>query len=85
MGTVLDEAQAVMDGLRQENYGDPVETHRRIGRAWGAQLGIDDIPPDIVALMMVQLKAIRQGREKRSRDNLVDAAAYTRIAELASE
>lgn len=86
MTTVLEEAGAVMDGPRQDAYGDPVENCDRIGRVWGAILGIEDIPPATVALMMTALKIVREtGTNVHHRDNLVDAAAYVRIAERAAE
>lgn len=84
--SILGEAEATMTGDRQRQYGDPVDGMRRVGAAWGALLDRDPIPPETVAAMMATLKIVREsGRDDHHRDNLVDAAAYLRIAELAED
>jgi hypothetical protein len=79
---VLDEAGQVLNGPRQDSYGDPVDTQTRIGRAWGALLDIDDIHPAVVAQMMVALKLVRDCKTP-GHDNKVDAASYCQVAALA--
>lgn len=79
--SILVEAEELLSGPREDTYGDAVEMHVRIGRAWGALLDTDDIPPALVALMMAALKGLRDTGPRPDRDNLVDGAAYFRIAE----
>jgi hypothetical protein len=43
--------------MREAEYGDALETLRKIGRVWAALLDIDDIAPHQVALMMDALKS----------------------------
>lgn len=77
----LRRAEELMQGERQADYGDPVDTAERVAHAWSAVLG-HHVSPEQYALMMAVLKIVREsGRPKQ--DNLDDACAYLRIAELA--
>jgi hypothetical protein len=80
---VLTEAGDLLNGPRQDTYGDPVAMQTRVGRVWGALLGIDDIPPARVALMMAGLKLVRDCAGVTQRDNKVDAASYIQQAAIA--
>ena len=73
------DALELVEGRRQDAYGDPAENLARIAGMWSAYLGK---PIDVhdVAQMMVLLK-ISRSRHKYRRDNYVDAVAYTLIAE----
>lgn len=80
---VLAEADNIVHGERQTNYGDPVDVHTRIGMAWAAVLGLPEpIPPRTVAWMMVVLKIMRDTTGKPIRDNPVDVAGYAAIADM---
>lgn len=79
--TVLEEAQRVVSGPRQEAYGSPYDDHTRVGRMWGAILGVPDIPAHIVSMMMVAVKVSREVNE-HGRDNLVDIAGYSLCADI---
>lgn len=70
-----------MHGERQEDYGDPVETAERVAHAWSAVLGVH-VSAEQYALMMAVLKIMRESKRPKA-DNLDDACAYLRIAELA--
>lgn len=84
--SILLEAEGVVNGPRQDAYGDPVKTCGRIGAAWGALLGIEALSASTVANMMVVLKAVREESGPRSvRDNYVDMAGYAEIGARGAE
>ncbi len=65
---------------RQEDYGDPSANLSTCGTVWSEILGIEPIPPDMVALMMCSMKLIRAAN-RINRDDLVDAVAYLMLAD----
>ena len=65
---------------RMVHYGNPTESWDRIGRMWGALLGIPDIPAETCCHMMVAMKSVRETYE-HNEDNNMDAAGYTYMAE----
>lgn len=79
------EEQAIFDE-RLPCYGDPIDCHENIGAAWAALLSqhyrvkLASIPADIVALMMVQFKAIRAVSSYKQ-DNYQDLKTYAAIAD----
>lgn len=73
--TVLEEAQRLVYGPRQESYGHPLDDFSRTGRIWGAILGIADVPAEKVALCMIGLKISREVN-LHGRDNVVDGSGY---------
>lgn len=81
--TILNDAAALIDGPRQDTYGDATENFRRIGAAWAAVLGLPEpIPARTVAWMMVSVKAVRDiAGTGDHRDNLVDAVGYLALAD----
>jgi len=62
---------------RQSQYGHPFANFTEVGRIWGAILGIKDIDPEKVALMMVGLKISRENFQHLD-DNIKDGAGYFR-------
>lgn len=82
----LPEAERAIFDERYEVYGDPVVSHANIGRAWAATLSqyygvqLSDIPPDVVALLLVQFKALRSTKAFHQ-DNYDDLRTYATIAE----
>lgn len=60
---------------RQSQYGHPFTNFTEVGRIWGAILGIKDIDPEKVALMMVGLKISRENFQHLD-DNIKDGAGY---------
>lgn len=72
---IFEEAQKLILGARQAQYGSPKQNFTAIGRIWAALLSIPDIKPETVALMMVGLKIARQANLHKT-DNLVDAIGY---------
>lgn len=69
------EARRIVSGDRPGQYGTAEDNFTRIGRKWGATLGLPDIPPETVALMMVDVKTCREAWRPK-RDNRVDAIGY---------
>lgn len=79
--TILEEAQRIVYGDREQTYGHPAknfEITRNLWNDWidGRYPG-NDIVFDVndVAMMMVLLKVARQAHGDK-RDNLVDACGY---------
>jgi hypothetical protein len=60
---------------RQSQYGHPFTNFTQVGRIWGAILGIKDIDPEKIALMMVGLKISRENFHHLD-DNIKDGAGY---------
>lgn len=72
---ILREAERLVNGDRNVDYGDPIEDFRRTADMWGAYLGIYLEPHDVAALMsMLKLSRIRWSPEKR--DHWADLAGY---------
>lgn len=76
-----------MEAARQGVYGDAEPNHARTGRMWAAllsehyQTDLAEIPPHVVAAMMVVFKMGRAVRPfKFLADNYVDAAQYLEFA-----
>lgn len=78
--TVLEEANTIIFGDREQTYGHPAKNINNIARQWSLYLEqkhglIMDISAEDVCWMMVTLKMARQINSSK-RDNLVDAAGY---------
>ncbi len=72
------EANSLVNGDRQADYGTPKENYGGIAQVWSGLLQMKlktPITPEEAALMMVGLKLQRQAM-KHKRDNLVDAHGY---------
>ena len=72
------EANRLVNGTRQADYGTPRGNYEGIAKVWSGILSSilkRDITPAEAALMMVGLKLQRQAM-KHKRDNLVDAHGY---------
>jgi len=82
--TILEEAQRLVYGDRQEAYGHPFDDFSRTGRMWGAILGIEDVSPEKVALCLAAVKISRECNAPK-RDNLTDLAGYAATCELVKE
>lgn len=82
--TILEEAGRLVHGDRGDDYGHPADDFERVGKIWGAILGIDPVPARLVALCLVGLKLSRQSN-KPKRDNLVDIAGYAETASMIEE
>jgi hypothetical protein len=86
--SVLTEADDLINGERQEAYGDPAVNLQRVAEVWKNYLSSKynqdsddyDITPEDVCWMMALLKMCRQ-MNKGSRENLIDAAGYIGLVE----
>ena len=86
-GQVLLEAHKIINGDRQQSYGNPEDTHGVIAELWNGYLlarGAADngvfLTPKDVALMMVLFKIGRELNGAGCKDNMVDAAGYIALA-----
>lgn len=94
-GNVLLEAHKIINGDRQQSYGNPEDTHGVIAELWNGYMraknatiwGADAEPmrlpqlePKDVALMMVLFKIGRELNGAGCKDNMVDAAGYIALA-----
>ena len=75
--TILEEAQEILEGDRESDYGDPVANFGRIARIASSILD-EDISPEQCVVVMMAVKLSRE-QYKHKRDNLVDLVAYTEI------
>lgn len=82
--SILQEAQRIIHGPRNEAYGHPLDDMGRTGRMWAAILGLPEVTAEQVALCMVAVKISRQ-RNKPGRDNLVDGCGYFGTIEMMQE
>ena len=84
-GSVLDEAKKVINGERQDTYGNPEDSFQLIGELWTAYIKAKFKAPGVkltrkdATLMMTLFKIAREANQGK-RDNLVDAAGYIGIA-----
>ena len=76
---VLEEAQNIVGGDRQKDYGSPQVNFQKIATMWSALLGIE-ITPRKVAIMMVAFKLARLSHSTDHRDSYVDGGGYLFIA-----
>lgn len=77
--TVLQEAQELVFGDRQQNYGDPRDNLRLIAKLWSTYLKVE-LGGDDVATMMLLLKVARfASGDRRNRDTIVDMAGYIEV------
>lgn len=81
METILEEAQRLVYGDRNQDYGHPLDDFDRAGRIIGAILGIPDVPAEKVPLIMEAIKISRECNRPK-RDNAVDGAGYWATLEM---
>ncbi len=82
--TINAEADRLIRGARNDDYGHPADDFARAGRMWGAILGLPDVTPEQVALCMIAVKIAREVHRPK-RDNLVDIAGYAGTVEMIRE
>ena len=86
--SILEEAQGIIWGDREQTYGAPSANLQRIAMLWTAYIASKEpfadrpvtFTPEDVCWMMVMLKTARQINASK-RDNLVDAAGYIGLIE----
>lgn len=87
--SVIEEAQEVIYGDREETYGHPAKNLTHIAQQWrlyfNQKHGVDmALDAEDVCWMMADLKKVRQMNSKK-RDNVVDAIGYVALVERLDE
>ena len=85
--TILQEAQRLVHGQRNDDYGHPADDFAKTAKIWTGILLPKlkgEITPQDVALCMIGVKISRQVN-KHKRDNLVDIVGYAATAQMIEE
>lgn len=82
---ICEEALKTINGERQDQYGNPEDTFKKIADLWSAYLfsgsgRVEILTPDMVADMMILLKIARERGGKGKKDNMVDLIGYAALA-----
>ena len=72
--TILEQAQKLIYGDREADYGSVTENFTNIAKGWSV-IAKTELTPEQVGLMMVWVKISRQ-LNRQKQDNLIDAAGY---------
>lgn len=80
---ILREADELVNGDRNDAYGDPRVKYKVLADLWSVVLG-HPVTPQQVALCMLVTKVGRESL-KHKRDNLVDIAGYARILAILTD
>ena len=72
---LLRDAEALVNGPRNDTYGPPREDFARTARMWSGYLGVPITAAD-VACLMILLKVSRLRATPDHQDSWVDAAGY---------
>lgn len=88
--SILQEAEALIHGQRQTDYGDKRQNFSQIAMIWTGMLARKLAPeakltPDDVAILMIGMKAARLAKSPEHRDSWVDIAGYAACAERLQE
>lgn len=75
--SILSEAEKIVNGSRNSDYGDPVESFERIAKTASMISGRDLSPNECCAVLMA-VKLVRESFAHK-RDNLVDLCGYAYI------
>lgn len=81
MKTILEQAQAIVQGQRRDDYGDARECFNRIAKMWSGYLGIEVTAFD-VANLMITLKLCRAHGKGFQVESYTDVAGYAYCAEI---
>ena len=78
--TILNEAELLVNGDRENSYGHPTKNIERIAELWSTYTGVKLNGHD-VCNMMVLLKISRH-KNKYKKDNLIDICGYAYLSEI---
>lgn len=78
-GRVLNKAAAVVNGARQNEYGNPEDNFALIAQLWSIYTGHEYGPHD-VAIMMALFKIARIKSGTGTEDSYTDACGYVALA-----
>ena len=76
--SILEEAIEIVNGSRKTDYGDPVESFKRIAQMANLMSNSNDFTPVKCCIVMIASKLTRESH-KHKRDNLVDLCGYGAI------
>lgn len=82
--SILEEAIEILNGSRQCDYGDPVESFKRIAQLSNLMSNSNDFTPIKCCIVLMATKLTRESNVHK-RDNLVDLAGYGCIKQLLEE
>ena len=82
--SILEEAIEILNGSRQCDYGDPVESFKRIAQLSNLMSNSNDFTPIKCCIVLMATKLTRESKVHK-RDNLVDLAGYGCIKQLLEE
>jgi uncharacterized protein YmfQ (DUF2313 family) len=85
--SILAIAEGLVNGQRQQDYGDKLQNFSQISMLWqgylAMKLGPDArITPEDVAMMMMLVKMARLAKSPDHLDSLVDIAGYARCMDM---
>ncbi|AYD82051.1 hypothetical protein I5G60_gp57 [Mycobacterium phage Saguaro] len=73
---IVNTALSLINGDRQDTYGDARTDFIRTGRMWAAVLGLPEVRPEQVALCMALVKVGRLCNSPAHLDSWIDAVGY---------
>ncbi len=81
---VLKTADDLINGDRQNDYGEAADSFKAIGQLWSAYLGVDVAPHDVAHMMcLLKLARLRNGPHT---DSSIDICGYAALGcELSDE
>ena len=82
--SILEEAIEIVNGSRRTDYGDPVESFKRIAQMANLMSNSNDFTPIKCCIVLMATKLTRESKVHK-RDNLVDLAGYGCIKQLLEE
>ena len=82
--SILEEAAAIVNGDKQQQYGHPSVHYARVAAGWETIFADGIFSEERVALAMVWFKICRQ-LQTNKRDNIVDAIGYLLTADAVIE
>jgi hypothetical protein len=83
--TVLEQAEALVNGARRGDYGHPLDNFENIAQGFAVIFKDGTFTAEKVALAMDWVKTCRLIHTPGHRDSIVDKAGYTRTYELVTE
>lgn len=83
-GSILVEAEHLINGPRQSVYAHPFDNFTQTAALWSPILGVE-VTPEQVALCMIQVKISRLCNTPDHRDSIVDIAGYAGTYEKVQE
>lgn len=79
----LEQADKIINGERQDSYGNPEDSFLKVARYWQAYLDnrntLDPLNKQDIALMMTLFKIAREQGTGHKADNAIDACGYLAI------